>query len=129
MKVAIPVWENRVSPVFDFAHVILIAEIEDMEVISKQFQTVDPHLPSFSQAAYLSGLGVEILICGALSRILENMIKSYGIRVISAVSGNIDEVLQAHLTGTIFSAKYRMPGFELKTKMISKKGETIRGKL
>ena len=129
MKVALPVWENRISPVFDFAHVILIAEIEDLGVISKQYQPVDSHLPSFSQAANLSGLGVELLICGGVSRMLEDMIKSYGIRVISAVSGNIDDVLQAHLKGNLSSAKYRMPGLGLKGKIESEKGEIVRGKL
>jgi len=110
MKVALPVWDNRVSPVFDFAHAILIAEIENRKVSSKQYLPVDPHLPPFSQAANLSRLGVEILICGAVSQMLEDMIASYGIRVIPAVSGNIEEVLQAHLEGNLSSSKYRMPG-------------------
>jgi predicted Fe-Mo cluster-binding NifX family protein len=114
MKVALPVWENRVSPVFDFAHALLVAEIENLRVRGKQHMPVDPHLPPFSQAAKLSSLGVETLICGAVSQMLEEMIKSYGIRVISAVSGDIDEVLQAHLNGTLSTAKYRMPGMEPK---------------
>jgi predicted Fe-Mo cluster-binding NifX family protein len=60
---------------------------------------------------------------------LEEMIKSYGIRVISAVSGDVDEVLQAHLKGTLSTAKYRMPGMEPKVNAETEKGILSRGKL
>ena len=120
MKVGLPVWENRISPVIDFAHEILIAEIENLGVISRQYQPFDPHLPPFSQAANLSGLGVEILICGAVSQVLEDMVRSYGIRVISAISGNVDEVLQAYLKGGLSNRKYRMPGSGRKKEVGSK---------
>lgn len=121
MKVALPVWENRVSPVIDFAHVILIAEIENLGVISRQYQPFDSHLPPFSQAANLSGLGVEILICGGVSQVLEEMVRSYGIQVISAVSGNVDEVLQAYLKGSLSNGKYRKPGSGRKREVGCKK--------
>jgi len=129
MKIALPVWQNRISPVFDFAHALIIVEIETHGVRSKRHLPVDPHSPPFSQAANLSSLGVETLICGAVSQMLEDMITSYGIRVISAVSGDIDEVLQAHLKGTLSTAKYRIPGLERKEEVKSEKSELSRGKL
>ncbi|MBW1800318.1 MAG: NifB/NifX family molybdenum-iron cluster-binding protein [Deltaproteobacteria bacterium] len=123
MKVALPVWENRISPVFDFAHVLLIAEIENRIIKSKKYQNQHSDLPYFSKAAKLSGFGVKVLICGAVSQVLEDMIESYEIQVISSISGSVDEVLQAYLTSTLSDPKFRMPGWRKEACIPNVKGE------
>lgn len=63
------------------------------------------------KAFFLSQTGVEILVCGAISMSLHEMIKSYGITVIPFVTGNLDVVIQAW-SGKKFSADaFTMPGF------------------
>ncbi|MBW1695841.1 MAG: hypothetical protein JRH18_14425 [Deltaproteobacteria bacterium] len=109
MEVALPVWKNRVSPVFDFAHRVLIASIENRVVTRKRYYRINPDLPSLSQLAKLSTLGVKVLICGAISKELENMVRSLGIHVISSVTGDITQVLDAYLNDTLSSPKFQLP--------------------
>ena len=41
MNVAITVWEHRISPVFDSARTLLIAEIKDNALVSTSYLTFD----------------------------------------------------------------------------------------
>ncbi len=45
MKAALTAWEKRISPVFDSAHTLLIAEIENGEVRDKHYEPFDPNFP------------------------------------------------------------------------------------
>ncbi|MBW1766282.1 MAG: NifB/NifX family molybdenum-iron cluster-binding protein [Deltaproteobacteria bacterium] len=109
MKVALAVCENRISPLFDCARMLLIVDIVDRKETSRYFEPFHYESP-FSRAAKLSALGIEILICGAVSNLFANMIETYGIRVISFIAGTVDEVLDAYLTNGLCDSKLRMPG-------------------
>ena len=109
MKVALTVWENRISPLFDCARMLLIVDIADQTETGRYFVPFHCESP-FSRAAKLSDLGVQVLICGAVSDLFANMIETYGIRIIPFVAGPVDEVIDAYLTGAIFSSKFQMPG-------------------
>jgi len=43
----------------------------------------------------LTGLGVDTLICGAISRPLAYMVTTAGINLIAWISGQVEDVLQA----------------------------------
>ncbi|MEA2040299.1 MAG: NifB/NifX family molybdenum-iron cluster-binding protein [Thermodesulfobacteriota bacterium] len=109
MKVALTVWENRISPVFDCAQVLLVVDINERTATGRRFEPFQYESP-FSRAAKLSDLEIEVLICGAVSDSFANMIETYGIRIIPFVAGAVDEVLDAYLTGAISSSKFKMPG-------------------
>lgn len=109
MKVALTVWENRISPVFDCAQVLLVVDIKERTAAGRRFEPFRYESP-FSRAAKLSDLEIEVLICGAVSDSFANMIETYGIRIIPFVAGAVDEVLDAYLTGDISSSKFKMPG-------------------
>ena len=109
MKVALTVWENRISPVFDCAQVLLVVDINERTAAGRRFEPFQYESP-FSRAAKLSDLEIEVLICGAVSDSFANMIETYGIRIIPFVAGEVDEVLNAYLTGDISSSKFKMPG-------------------
>jgi len=109
MKVALTVWENRISPLFDCARTLLIVDIADQTEPGRYFEPFHCESPS-SRAAKLSDLKVQVLICGAVSDIFANMIEAHGIRIIPFVAGDVDEVIDAYLRGAIFSSKFQMPG-------------------
>ena len=109
MKVALTVWENRISPLFDCARMLLIVDIVAGTETSRHFEPFHYESP-FSRAAKLSDLGVKVLICGAVSDQFANIIETYGIRIVPFVAGGVDEVLDAYLTGGLYNAKFRMPG-------------------
>ena len=109
MKIAIPTWNGRVSPVFDSASRLLVVEVGEEGEYSRFETDISEHfLPS--KTMRLTGLGVDTLICGAISRPLAYMITTAGINLIAWISGQVEDVLQAFLRGNLFDIQFLMPG-------------------
>jgi len=109
MKIAIPTWNGRVSPVFDTASRLLIVEVDKERECSRFETDISEHfLPS--KIMRLTGLGIDTLICGAISRPLAYMITTAEIKLIPWISGQVEEVVQAFLTNTLFDPRFIMPG-------------------
>ena len=109
MKVALTVWENRISPLFDSARMVLVTEIEKGAVVGRHYEVLDSE-PPLSRVSKLSTLGVGTLICGAISQFFASLIAAHGIRVVPFVSGHVDRVLDAYLKGLLLEPSFRMPG-------------------
>jgi predicted Fe-Mo cluster-binding NifX family protein len=110
MKVALPVWQGRVSSVFDFAHKLLVVEFEKgREKDRQEIVLVEQSGPN--RAAMLKQLGVRVLICGAISRPLAEMINGSGIQVLPFVSGPTEQIINAYETGRLSQPQYILPGF------------------
>ena len=63
--------------------------------------------------AYTSGLkqkGVNVLVCGAISRPLASMVLSSGIDLIPWIAGDVEEIMKALIEGKISDPKFLMPG-------------------
>jgi predicted Fe-Mo cluster-binding NifX family protein len=110
MRLAIPVWNDRVSPVFDTANRLMLLDVANG--VEQDRQLVDVAQASFptQRARRLAELEVNILICGAISRPLAGLVSTAGIVVIPWVSGALDEVLRAFLTDRLSDPRWRMPG-------------------
>lgn len=109
MKLALAVWNGRVSPVFDAAGHLLVLEAEGDRIVRRREEDLaadEPH----HKAARLAELGVETLICGAVSRPLAEMIAARGVRLIPFVAGGTDEVVAAFLAGALPAPDLTMPG-------------------
>jgi predicted Fe-Mo cluster-binding NifX family protein len=110
MKIAIPIWNGFVSSVFDFAHKLLLLDIENGHELNRSEVTLIPEsVPQ--RAGRLKSLGVDVLLCGAISRPLMYMLTGCGIEVLPYVAGHIDDVLQAYLTGQLVQTQFTMPGY------------------
>lgn len=109
MKIAIPLWNDCVSNVFDFAHRLLLVDIENgREVNRSEVELKAESLPQ--RAGSLKNLGVDVLICGAISRALACMVAASGTEVLAFVTGRVDDVLGAYLTGQLAKPQFSMPG-------------------
>jgi len=111
MRVALTVWENRISPLFDSARSLFIVEVENGKVLRKYYEPFNSDVP-FSKPAKLSDLGVQVLVCGAVSESLANMVEAQGIRTVPFVAGEVNRVLDAYLKGILSDPDFRMPGWE-----------------
>ena len=110
MKVAIPVYGDYVSNVFDFAHTLLLVDIENGK--EKKRYEVELENQTLSQrAGQLKTLKVDVLVCGAVSQLLANMVTQSGIEVLPFVTGNIENVLGAYMTGQLTKPEFCMPGY------------------
>ena len=109
MKVALTAWEDRISPVFDSARTLLIAEIENGEIVRRRKEPFFPEM-SYRLADWLHNLGIDVLICGAISQLPAGIVESSGIKLISFVGGNAEEVLGAYAEGEQIVPAFSMPG-------------------
>lgn len=112
MRLAFPVWENRISPVLDTATRLLVVEIKDHGELSRSEIHLDEKDVS-RKCRRIRSLGVNGLICGAVTRRLSNMLKESGIHIVPGISGHPDEVLNACLRGSLAHPKFLMPGWNV----------------
>lgn len=109
MKAAFAVWNKRIAPVFDVAREIRLVEAESGRIVRER----DEKLPANSGSETgrcLIGLGVDTLVCGAISRLMLSQIAAYDIRVVSFVAGDLCEIIQAWLSGDFRKEAFTMPG-------------------
>ena len=112
MKIAISVWEGKISPVFDTASRLLVLELEGKNEVSR-FETYFDEQAVTRRCARIRILDIDVLICGAISRNFLDMLKSSGIQVIPWVCGSAERVLDAFRRapdGNSLDASFLMPG-------------------
>jgi len=110
MKIAIPVYRDNVSNVFDFAHRLLLVDFENAKVINRSEVALESQsLPQ--RAGQLKSLGANVLVCGAISQALACMVAASGIQVLPYVAGRVDDVLEAYFTGQLAQPQFTMPGY------------------
>jgi len=109
MKIAIPIYNDSVSNVFDFATRLLLVDIENGKEANRSEVALESQ--SLSQrTGQIKNLEIDVLVCGAISRVLANMVTTSGIQVLPYVTGQVDDVLQAYLTGRNRSLVCRVAG-------------------
>jgi predicted Fe-Mo cluster-binding NifX family protein len=109
MRIAIPSWNDRVSPVFDAARRLVVVDIENGLERARHQESLQEELPT-RRARQLAQLGVNVLICGAISRLLAALLAASGITLIPWTAGPVDEVLTAYLAGRLPDPRWTMPG-------------------
>lgn len=109
MKIAIPVWEGKVSPVFDTACRLLVLQVKNRKETSR-FETFLDERELTRRCLRIQALGLDTLICGAISKHFYRMLVSDKIEIIPWISGPAEEVLEAYLNGELFNPRFLMPG-------------------
>ena len=109
MKVAIPIWDERVSPVMDTACRVLVAEIDGDREISRTIVDI-PQADIHHRAGFLSRLGIDVLICGAISQQFEQIIAASGIETHPWYCGYGNEIVAAYSNGTLENGSFLSPG-------------------
>jgi len=109
MNVAVSTWFGRVSPVFDVARVLLVVEFRGHSEVGREEAHID-ETSLAARARRLDELGVDVLVCGAISAPLEQMLLASGVRVIPRICGPVEDVLRAFASERIADVAFRMPG-------------------
>jgi predicted Fe-Mo cluster-binding NifX family protein len=109
VRAAFTVWDGRVAPVFDVSREALLLTIEKGAVVSRSVENIETPMPSL-KLERLMNLGVQTLICGAISEPLQHELSVRGIEVIGFVAGEIDEVVAGFLAGRLPTPALCMPG-------------------
>lgn len=109
MRVAIPTWENRISPVFDTAKQLLVVDIENHRETARQIHPLASG-SLMRRIETLSQLGIDLLICGAITRPLLGGLTRTGIQIIPYVCGNVESILKSVIAGEGIETRFAMPG-------------------
>jgi predicted Fe-Mo cluster-binding NifX family protein len=108
MNLAITVWGNRISPVFDSAQTLLVVEIRDDQIIDRIIQPFQATMLD-SCLRLLGELNIRVLICGALCEGPVKLLESHDIEVVPFVAGDVEKVLECYLQGKDLK-EFVMPG-------------------
>ncbi|MBN1470928.1 MAG: NifB/NifX family molybdenum-iron cluster-binding protein [Syntrophaceae bacterium] len=109
MKIALSIWKDCISTVFDSADQLLIFEPDGtggckrttIKLISTDVQ---------GRASEMKERHIDVLICGAISRPLENLLGSLGMRVFAFVRGSVEDVWTAYQNNRLEQAIFSLPG-------------------
>jgi len=109
MLLAVPEFQGRVSPTFDFCHRVALWKLDDRGFRCaghKRCRDLGPR----ERASRLQAMGVEVLLCGAIGQDLEEDIRVRGITVVSGIAGEVAEVVAAYRCQALNEPRFRMPG-------------------
>ena len=100
MKVAIPRFHERVAPCFEYSATIAIFTIEGGKVVSQRDFALQSRV-ALDRVRLLRDQDVDVLICGGVQDTFEDLVKARGVKVISWVSGDVEELLSRFIKGTL----------------------------
>jgi len=109
MLVAVPEFQGRVSPTFDFCHRVALWKLGDRGsrcAGHRKCQDLGP----LERAPRLQAMGVDVLLCGAIGKDLEEDIRSRGIKVVSGLTGDVAEVVAAYKRQALNEPTFRLHG-------------------
>ena len=109
MKIAIPLFEERISPHFDYAPALLLVLADRGEIMHSHELALEQNNAA-ERVAYLKTFGVDTLICGGISREMQGLITAQHITIIPWVTGEAQEALQLFLKGRLDPGTILSPG-------------------
>lgn len=102
VTVAIPRFGEEVAPCFEYSATISVYTVEDGTVVDRKDFSLRSTV-SFDRVRLLRDQSVDVLICGGLQDVMENMVTANNIKSISWVSGSVDTLLDAFIKGKLKS--------------------------
>ncbi len=100
------------SPVFDAARTLLVAQIENQTIQTQTYTEFCPDaVPEL--VSLLNKMKVSTLICGAISTKPADIIVENHIRLVSFVSGNAMDILNSFASRQTIDQTHMMPGCSL----------------
>ena len=109
VTVAIPICQDRISPVLDTATRLLVVTRERGREVRRREIVLSP-LPTEDLASSVAELRVQVLLCAALSETLQRALTKHGIRVRPHLCGEVEAVLRAFCCRRLADEEFRMPG-------------------
>ena len=109
MKIAIPLFNKRISPRFDCAQGFLLASTENGRVLKREVFSAPLWSPP-ERVKKLREMGVDTVICGGIDEVSSRHLILHGIKVYSWETGLAENALQSYLKGELESGTMVGPG-------------------
>ena len=109
MRIAIPICQGRVSPVFDTAARLLVVHRQRGREIERREFALGVLGPD-ALARSVAELQVNVLLCAAISGPIRLALEQAGVRVNPHLCGEVEALLTAFCAGRCRRAEFQMPG-------------------
>ncbi len=108
-RVAIPVFESRVSPVLDSCQRMVVVDIEKGCEIRRQVLTLDK-MSIHERIEVMARWGIRKIICAGISEVMCKILASKNITLVSGIAGELEKIIDAYICNHLDDACYIMPG-------------------
>ncbi len=108
-RIGFTVLKNRISPLFDVAENFLVMDYEEGSVQQERVVHIGS-MEFFERIRDVISLGMDVLICGAISRQYFAALMFHGLDVIPFISGEVEKIKRAYIVGELERKSYIMPG-------------------
>jgi predicted Fe-Mo cluster-binding NifX family protein len=108
-RIAVPVFESRISPVLDACKRILLVDIDNGRVVDRQEISLE-NVPLVDRIDVLASRGVCKILCAGVSDLMCKYLVTRRITVISGIAGELDKIIRAYLCNRLDDACFVMPG-------------------
>ena len=109
MKIAIPLFEERISPRFDCAEDFLLVVVENGRVLKREVFPV-ARMPALERIKNLKDLNVDTLVCGGIDEVSMRRLSRHHVEIYSWVTGLAEDALRSLLNGQLASFAMVGPG-------------------
>lgn len=108
-RIAVPIFQSRVSPVLDSCNDLMLVDLSEAGAVRRASLSLRK-LSLGERAAAMSRQGVEKIICAGVSDLMIAYIVSRGMRIISGLSGEVEQIIAAYQQNRLDQDCFRMPG-------------------
>jgi len=109
LKIAIAEWNGRIAPVFDVTDRAMLLDWDGNRLVNEE-QVALPEGEPHHKILFLRNLGVEELICGAISCHVRAEAEGAGMKVHGFIAGDYREIIDAWRQNRLPQDRYAMPG-------------------
>ena len=102
MKIAIPLFDVRVSPRFDCAQHFLIVSVHNGDIV-KRINVSALGWTRRERVRKLCEVGVDTLICGGIDKQSARLLNRYQVRLYTWITGTAEDALRSFLKGELQS--------------------------
>lgn len=107
MRIAIPRFGESVAPCFEYSATMAIFTVEDGQVIDQTDVPLQSRVP-FDRVRLMKADHVDMVICGGVQALYEDLLKDNDIQVVSWVSGEVEDLLARFIGGRLTPGETRL---------------------
>lgn len=102
MKVAMPLYMNRISPRFSYSREFLVVEIRAGQELDREMLTKDIESPTQIAESFAKE-GIDLVLSGGMNPEFQKEFRLRNIGVIWGLIGEAEDVLDTYLKGNAFA--------------------------
>ena len=108
-RVAIPVFESRVSPVLDSCQRMVVVDIEKGCEIRRQELNLNK-MSIYERIEVMARWGIRKIICAGVSDVMCRFLAGKNISLVSGIAGELEKIINAYICNRLDDTCFMMPG-------------------